>query len=289
MLCSWPARRGFATHVRGMLDEEELHYAWRTTLSCFVCAECRRTKACLVSTYCRIENEIAYGIKEGAEFHDLNVQVKHSTQQAVGKNGRRSFRWSIGGFSFSNVICFNRDATPNLGDPLRSNLISHRGFNMPNEMVQLRSFSEEELLFDDQETKAVLQFFFPTEAGQIAAATITKEHRNLAQGLLVEAIDASYGMGWIEQVFRWSVNPGSGVKSAMTKLARRAVKQWFKHLKDQNLIEARIYERVRDQLCRNFRSVLAWSLIVRNEPARRATALAYIDYGIVRANERVWG
>ena len=75
----------------------------------------------------------------------------------------------------------------------------------------------------------------------------------------------------------------------MTKLARRVAKQWFKNLKDENLIEARIYERVRDQLCRNFRSVLIWSLIVRGEPARRTTALAYVNYGTVRANERVWG
>ncbi len=131
--------------------------------------------------------------------------------------------------------------------------------------------------------------FFSPEATQIASAVITKEHRNLAQGLLVEAIDESCGMGWVEQIFRWSANPGSGVKSAMTKLARRAAKQWFKNLKDENLIEARIYERVRDQLCRNFRSVLIWSLIVRGEPARRTTALAYVNYGTVRANERVWG
>ena len=86
---------------------------------------------------------------------------------------------------------------------------------MPGRFVTLRNFSEDELIFDEAETKDILKFFFPYLQQRIDAATITTELRNFAQGLLVEAIDATYALGYIEIIWRTSYNPGSGMMKAL--------------------------------------------------------------------------
>lgn len=160
---------------------------------------------------------------------------------------------------------------------------------MTSELVQLRNFSSDELLFDEQETRDILKFFFPQDAARIDTAVVTDELRNLAQGLLVEAVDASHAMGWVEQLFRCAANPGSGVKKALTKLVRRGARYWFRHAKRQGLIEAKVYERIRDQLSRNFRSPFVIILQIKRDRASQTPILAYVDYGVPGAKERAWG
>jgi len=56
-----------------------------------------------------------------------------------------------------------------------------------------------------------LKFFFQADRQQIESIQIANELRNLAQGLLVAAVDASYAMGWIDLTFGWVgwvVSPG---------------------------------------------------------------------------------
>jgi hypothetical protein len=149
---------------------------------------------------------------------------------------------------------------------------------VPVQLVELRRFSEAELIFDQQETKDILKFFFVADRPGIDAAEITSELRNLAQGLIVEGVDATYAMSWIELTFRWVAQPGLGMRKALQKLARRAVRHWFKHLKTQSLHDANIYERVRDQLARNFRSPFHIILQARAGESRRIPLAAFIDY-----------
>jgi hypothetical protein len=156
--------------------------------------------------------------------------------------------------------------------------------------IQLRDFSEAELMFDEEETKTILQFFFLSDHQAIEAAQITTALRNLAQGLLVAAVDASYAMGWIEQTFRWVTNPGAGMKKALQKLARRAANHWFKHLKrDQLLTDAKIYESVRDQLARNFRSPFLITLQAKTQDLSNNTKMACIYCMAPGGRGKVWG
>lgn len=149
---------------------------------------------------------------------------------------------------------------------------------MPVQLVELRRFSETELIFDQQETKDILKFFFVADRPGIDAAEITSELRNLAQGLIVEGVDATYAMSWIELTFRWVAHPSLGMRKALQKLARRAMRHWFKHLKTQSLHDAEIYERVRDQLARNFRSPFHIILQARAGESSRVPLAAFIDY-----------
>jgi len=157
------------------------------------------------------------------------------------------------------------------------------------EHMQLRSFSEADIIFDEQETRAILGFFFEADRQVIETIDITYELRNLAQGLLVAAVDASYAMGWVEQTFRWAVNPGAGMKKALQKLARRATRHWFRHLKhDLSLSDARIYESIREQLARNFRSHFQIILQAKAHGQRRQL-IACINCAAPRPHDRLWG
>lgn len=156
--------------------------------------------------------------------------------------------------------------------------------------IRLRDFSEAELIFDKAETKEILKFFFQAESQQIEAIQISNELRNLAQGLLVAAVDASYAMGWIELTFRWAVNPGSGMKKALQKLARRAARYWFKHLKsNQSLTDAKIYGSLRNQLTRNFRSPFQIMLLAKSQGQQRHLLVASLHCPPPKSHDKVWG
>lgn len=151
---------------------------------------------------------------------------------------------------------------------------------MSASFITLRDFREQELIFDEIETKEILTFFFRHLRQRISTVTITTELRNFAQGLLVEAIDATYALGYIEILWRTAYNPGSGMLKALSKLGRKAAKHWFKHATQKDLFKAKVSSRVRDQLARSFSSVFPMMLdgVARTTHTRR-THVAYVDYG----------
>jgi hypothetical protein len=105
----------------------------------------------------------------------------------------------------------------------------------------------------------VLRFFWP-ETG-ILPGSLSDADRAFAQGLLVEAIDASYDMGFVEIIFRsfaYKVAPSfDQLKDLIKDFLKQAAEHWFKHATRQDLQNPAIYESVRSTLARNFRSVWA--------------------------------
>lgn len=157
------------------------------------------------------------------------------------------------------------------------------------EHMRLQNFAEADLIFDEQETKEILGFFFQADRQLLESIQLTYELRNLAQGLLVAAVGASYAMGWVEQTFRWAVNPGAGLKKALQKLARRATRHWFRHPKhDLSLDDARIYESIREQLARNFRSHFRIILQAKTQEQRRQPIVC-INCAAPKPHDRLWG
>ena len=163
-------------------------------------------------------------------------------------------------------------------------------FSMEGEFKTLRNFSEAELIFDEQETKAILRFFFQGMLNRIETLEVTTEIRNLAQGMLVEAVDATYAMGWIELTFKWVTHPSSEMKKALQKLARQALRYWFSHLKDnQSLLEAKIYDSIRADLGRAFGRVFGIMLEAKYDTKRPAVHVAFVRYKKPRPTDRLWG
>ncbi|NMG68687.1 hypothetical protein [Parazoarcus communis] len=152
--------------------------------------------------------------------------------------------------------------------------------------VGLREFLPSELIFDDRETRDILKFFFPRDFQVIDASVITDAVRAFAQGLLIEAIDATAALGWVETLFRSTANPGAGVKQILRKLATSSAKRWFKNSKDMDLSSIKISEHVRNQLSRSFRFQLI-GLVVSGRGG--SIHRAYVCYGPYSQGERVWG
>lgn len=153
----------------------------------------------------------------------------------------------------------------------------------------LRKFNSNELLFDQQETRDILVFFFPTDRRQIGSIEITQKIRSFSQALLIAAVDATYAMGWVEVLFKSFAHPGSGVKKALQKLARNASRNWFENLKNsQSLRDLKIYESVRSQLSRNFRSPFQVLSLAKNTNTKMPLLTAYIDCSLPKHDRRIW-
>ncbi len=121
-------------------------------------------------------------------------------------------------------------------------------------MGQLRKFTVNELKYTKDEAKQILTYFF----GQfdLSSGSFTNEDIEFAQGLMVEAIDASNKMSYVEGIFRASAGPGSSITSLAAKLVRHSLASWWNNKKREDKVE--IYDIVKNQLKANFRTVWAY-------------------------------
>ena len=122
--------------------------------------------------------------------------------------------------------------------------------------LQLKRFPPDEIRLTKEQAWRILRFFWPDTS--ILPADLTDEDRSFAQGLLVEAIDGSYHMGYVERLFKsfYMKAPASwsDVDDMVKGFAKAALKHWFKHATQSDLANPQIYENVRLTLARNFRS-----------------------------------
>lgn len=113
--------------------------------------------------------------------------------------------------------------------------------------MALKKFSQQELLLSKHQAWVVFRFFFT--GSQIPEASITEQDRAMAQALLVEAIDASYAMGYFKIVFDtfYMRVPGSfgEIGGLVKSFAKKAAKQWFKNAVNKDPMKVEIYEAVR--------------------------------------------
>lgn len=125
-----------------------------------------------------------------------------------------------------------------------------------NKSVHLKQFDNDELLFDENETVIILKFIFMNQHELIDELIITDAVRGFAQGLLLEAVDSSYAMGFLDALFGSLMNPTAGVKKVIVKFGRKSLKHWFSHASTNDLMRIQIYDIVRNQLSISFLSVL---------------------------------
>ncbi len=161
---------------------------------------------------------------------------------------------------------------------------------MSGSFVTLRNFSENELIFDEMETRDILKFFFPHVKQRIHEVPMTTALRNFAQGLLVEAIDATYALGYVEILLNTFYSPSQGLKKALMKAAKKAARHWFKHATDRNLHNARVAESVRRQLSNAFATPMQEQLDgLALAPMRGTRLTMYVRYRRPSRLETVWG
>lgn len=122
---------------------------------------------------------------------------------------------------------------------------------------QLRNFKKEELIFTEADARIILKFIFePADHVIIESLTVTDEIIGFAQGLLLEAIDASYAVGYVAAIFRSTTNPTKGAIEIIKGFGKKAAFHWFKHATAHDLQDVKIYEFVRLEIARRFRTPL---------------------------------
>lgn len=122
------------------------------------------------------------------------------------------------------------------------------------------------LIFDAEETRTILCFFWPGEAGAIRDISVSNDVRRFAQTILIAAIDASYAMGFVDALVDSVRSPSGGLKKLGKKLARNFGKQWFKHATQDDLEDVKVYYTVRNVIAIRYRTAL---LEVMQRMARR--------------------
>ncbi|VAW86305.1 hypothetical protein MNBD_GAMMA18-1799 [hydrothermal vent metagenome] len=107
---------------------------------------------------------------------------------------------------------------------------------------KLRKFTPEELLFNEEETRVVLKFIFAeTHHKFIDSLPMSDSLREFAQALLVEAIDASYAIGYVYGLFKSVKNPVKGALEILKSFGKEASQHWFKHASVSDLQNAKVY------------------------------------------------
>lgn len=123
--------------------------------------------------------------------------------------------------------------------------------------MSLQHFAEAEIKLSQHDAFGALRFFW-LEPGCLPQQ-LTVEDRGFAQALLVEAIDRSYEMGFVEILFRsfYGKIPASfsSVRDMAKAFAKAAAKHWFQYATRKDLEDPQIYENVRRKIAVNFRSV----------------------------------
>lgn len=126
--------------------------------------------------------------------------------------------------------------------------------------MALRRFAKSEIYISKHEAWTILRFFFGPQC-TLRETELTDDDVNFAQGLLVEAIDASYAMGYAEILFKtfYGKVPGSftDVQSIVKSFVKKAAQHWFKHLGKKELSKAEIYDSVRNTIVLNFGTIFA--------------------------------
>jgi len=131
---------------------------------------------------------------------------------------------------------------------------------------KLRKFDLEDLLFTETETRIVLKFIFAeTHHKDIDSLPMSDRLREFAQALLVEAIDASYAIGYVHGLFRSVKNPVKGALKILKSFGKKASQNWFKHASVHDIQNAQVYNFVLDEVGRQFSRELK-IFVTNNQP-----------------------
>jgi len=123
---------------------------------------------------------------------------------------------------------------------------------------QLQHFAGSDLRLDREQARLTLKFFFPST--DIDHVNITDDDRSFAQALLVEAIDASAQIGYVQVLFEHMHKPPTGfdfIKDLAKDLVKFGSVTWYRHLSGKDFSDPKIYLSVRNTIQYQWGSVWA--------------------------------
>lgn len=123
----------------------------------------------------------------------------------------------------------------------------------------LAHFSKSQCIITRAQAARVLRFFFPDQP--LGEPELSDEDVSFAQALLIEAVDSSREMSYVQVLFEKTAyrvpTDYSFIKDLARDLCKRAIRNWFRHATQQDLSNPEIYESVRRTIQLNFKTVWA--------------------------------
>jgi len=152
---------------------------------------------------------------------------------------------------------------------------------------QLKVFSPDELLLTEDEARLVLKFIFSQRDHALIDSLPMSNHLiGFAQALLVEAIDATYAVGFVHALFESTVNSTKGAMKIIKSFGKDAVKHWFKHASISDLKNVKVYDFVRNELAVRFRSSL-YAFVSKSDESYKS--LGFYAYRVPKTGfVRLW-
>jgi hypothetical protein len=123
-------------------------------------------------------------------------------------------------------------------------------------MAELRHFQRDELLITQEQAERIIRYFFGELT--IPPGQLTDDDVCFAQALLLEGIDESNWIGYVEDLFKIGSKPSvdySFIKDIAKAFAKRAARDWFDHATGKDMENPSIYNSVRSEIARNWRAI----------------------------------
>src|SRR6266700_1839839 len=118
--------------------------------------------------------------------------------------------------------------------------------------VGLKRFKKEDILITREGARKILIFFFGSNVPP--SDNLTDEDVSFAQALLLEAVDKSYAMSYVQAVFdTFYMKIPTDIGEMIKDFAKKAAKNWFDHATGRDLSKPHIYHNVRVMITANFR------------------------------------
>lgn len=152
--------------------------------------------------------------------------------------------------------------------------------------IYLRKFCPEEIVFDDDEVREILAFFFPNDKSVINNVQLTHSMRSFAQGMLLAAVDRSHDLSVMRRLINLVYRKHTHLGRLLRKLRREAPREWFRYARGP-AGELKVAEPVRVFFARNFRRVFL--MLVNGTQPQEELCMAFMAPERLVGAKVVWG
>jgi hypothetical protein len=125
---------------------------------------------------------------------------------------------------------------------------------MPTESGGLKHFKKDEIYLTEEDAAKLLKWLFGSDG---FPRQLNDRDIEFAQALLLEMIDMSYAMGYVQAIFdAFFMKVPGDIEEMVRDFAKKAAKNWFDHATSQkDLSKAKIYADVKSTVVWKYRSV----------------------------------
>lgn len=126
-------------------------------------------------------------------------------------------------------------------------------------VVIVPALEDSDLVYTEDETRQIFNFFYPDWSAKIADAQIDNVGRAIAQTMVIAAVEGTYAMSYIKATMDVLMGnarkPSREILSLVKKLGKKFVKNWWHHVKKGDLDDPKVYYAVQVDIAGSFKDL----------------------------------